>query len=119
MEAVRDLDGLRGALPGAFRIRTRPIARDNLYARMRPEPLRYRRGCPIWQQGDGLATFQVHEDRAIRVAFPQCPIIYAQDPGCGQVRRQMAAAGTRAAATMERGAGTQSGWPSLRHDQRS
>src|SRR6266851_8758869 len=83
MEAVRDLERLRGALPRALRIGTRPIAGDDLHTRMRLEPLRHRHGRALWQEGDGLAALQVDEERAIGVAFPQRPVIHAQHPGRG------------------------------------
>ena len=88
MEAIRDLGRLWGALLGAFGIRTRPIPRDHLHAGVRPEPLRHRRGRPVWQQGNGLAALQVDEDRAVGVAFPQRPVVHPQHAGgrCGWLR---------------------------------
>ena len=86
MKAVGDLGRLWGALPGALGIRTRPIARDDLHTRMLAPPLRHRRSRAVGQQGDGLAAFQIDEDRAIDVAFPQRPIIHPQDSGRGEVR---------------------------------
>jgi hypothetical protein len=89
MEAVRDL-GRRGrALPGAFSIGTRPIARDDLHPGMLPEPLRQRLGGALWQERHGLAALQVHQDRAIGVPFPQGEVIHTKHPGRGEQRGRL------------------------------
>ena len=91
MKAVRDLGRLGRALPSAFSIGTRAIARDDLHAGMLPEPLRQGFGRALWQQGHGLAALQVHQDRAIGVPFPQGEVIHPQHPGRGERRGRLLA----------------------------
>jgi hypothetical protein len=79
MEAIRNLDGSRDALPCAFRIRARPIPCDHLHAGVLAQPLRDRLGRALREQGRGLPALQIHQDRAISVAFPQCKVIHAED----------------------------------------
>jgi hypothetical protein len=55
------------------------------------EPLRKRVARAVWEERNGLAAFQVHEDGAIRVAFPHRPIIHAQDPGRQEARLRLLA----------------------------
>src|SRR6266446_2188525 len=122
MEAVRDLDRLRGALPRALRIGTRPIAGDDLHTRMRLEPLRHRHGRALWQEGDGLAALQVDEDRAVGVAFAQRPVIHAQHPGRRGVRLRLpteqAQERVPADSQVPRVAEAYPGFPAQRHAER-
>jgi len=57
-------------------IPTAPLPRDHLHPGVRPEPLRHRLGHPIREQGHRLPALQVHQDRAIRVPFPQGEIVH-------------------------------------------
>ena len=91
MKAIGDLRGRGGPLTRSICIGGRAIARDDLHPRVVPEPLRQCGALTVWEERDGLAAFQVHEDGAIRLAFPQCPIIHAQDPGRRQVRLRLLA----------------------------
>jgi hypothetical protein len=91
VEAIRHLGRRRCPVPGAVGIGFGPIPRAHLHARVGLEPLGERVALAVRQQGDGLAAFQVHEDGAIGVAFPQRPIIDAQDAGRGKVRRRLPA----------------------------
>ena len=91
VEAIRHLGRRRRPVPGAVSIGFGPIPRDHLHARVGLEPLCERVALAVRKQGDGLAAFQVHEDGAIRVAFPQRPIIHAQDAGRGKVRLRLPA----------------------------
>jgi hypothetical protein len=83
MQAIGDLGGGGGSMPCP--VGGRAVARDHLAPRMVLEPLRQRVALAVWEERHGLAAFQVHEDGAIRVAFPHCPIIHAQDPGRREV----------------------------------
>jgi hypothetical protein len=89
MKAIGDLCGRGGPLPRPIGVGSRAIARDDLHPRVVPEPLRQRGALTVWEERDGLAALEIHEDGAIRLAFPQCPIIHAQDPGRGQVRLRL------------------------------
>ena len=91
MEAVRDLGRRRRAVPSAFRIGTRPIARDDLHPGMLPEPLCQGRRRAFWQERHGLAALQVDQDRAISVPFPQGEIIHSKHPGRGERRGRLLA----------------------------
>ena len=91
MEAVRDLGGRGRAVPSAFRIGARPIARDDLHPGMLPEPLRQGLRGALWQERHGLAALQVHQDRAIGVPFPQGEVIHPQHPGRGERRGRLLA----------------------------
>ena len=81
MEAIRHLGRLRCPSPCAVGIGFRAIPRDHLHAGVPLEPLRKRVALAVWQEGDGLAALQVHEDGAIGVAFPQRPVINTQHAG--------------------------------------
>jgi hypothetical protein len=91
MEAVRDLRGVGRALARTLGIGARPIPRDDLHPGMLPEPLRHGLGGPILEEFHGLAAFEIHQDRAIRMPFPQRKIVHPQHPGCGQRRGWLAA----------------------------
>jgi hypothetical protein len=91
MEAIGDLGGGGGSMPCPVGVGGRAVARDRLDPRMVLEPLRQRVALAVWEECHGLAAFQVHEDGAIRVAFPHRPIIHAQDPGRREVRLRLSA----------------------------
>jgi hypothetical protein len=56
MEAIRQLDGLRGPVPGPVGRGFRPIPRAHLHAGVGLEPLRERVTLAVREQGDGLAV---------------------------------------------------------------
>ena len=89
VEAIRHLGGLRRTVPGAVGIGFRAIPRDHLHARVGLEPLRERVALAVREQGDGLAAFQIDEDRAIRVAFAQGEIVHPQHAGRGERRGRL------------------------------
>ena len=91
MKAISNLGRLGRALTSALGIGARPIPRNHLHPGGLPEPLRHRLGRALRQECYGLAALQVHEDRAIGMAFPQCPIIHAQHAGCRGLRLRLAA----------------------------
>jgi hypothetical protein len=70
MKAIGDLRGRGGPVPRPIGIGSRAIARNDLHPRVVPEPLRPRGTLTVWEERDGLAALEVHEDGAIRVAFP-------------------------------------------------
>ena len=76
MKAVRHLRGARGAVACALGIRTGPIPCDHLHPRVLAQPLRHRFGGPLREQRHGLSTFQIHQDRAIGLTFPQSEIVH-------------------------------------------
>jgi hypothetical protein len=51
---------------------------------MLPQPLRHGVSDAIREQGHGLPTFQIHQDRAIGVPFPQGKVIHAEHSGRGK-----------------------------------
>jgi hypothetical protein len=77
MKAIGDLGGGGGPMTRPVGVGGRTVARDHLDPRMVLEPLRKRGALAVWEERHGLAAFQVHEDGAIRVAFPHRPIIHA------------------------------------------
>jgi hypothetical protein len=91
MKAVRNLDGGRGALACTLSVGLGAVACDHLHSRMLPEPLRQGLGRALRQQGHRLPEFQVHQDGAIRVAFPQGEIVHTEDLGCGKRRGRLPA----------------------------
>ena len=101
MKTVRDLGRLGRALPSAFRIGARPIPGDHLHSGVRPEPLGHRLGGPIREELHGLAAFEIHQDRAIRMPFPQRKIVHTQHPGGGQRRGWLAAEPTQQGVTAD------------------
>jgi hypothetical protein len=57
---------------------------------MLPEPLRHGLGRPIREECDRLVAFQIHEDGAIGVPFPQGEIVHPEHPGRGHTgQRQL------------------------------
>jgi hypothetical protein len=89
MKPVRDLRGGRGPLARALGIRTRPIPCDHLHAWMCPEPLGHRLSRPIRQERHRLTALQVHQDRAVGLAFAEGEIVYTKDRGRGTRRDRM------------------------------
>ena len=58
---------------------------------MLPEPLRHRLGRALRQECHGLATLQVHQDRARGVPFAQGEVIHPKHPGRGERRGRLLA----------------------------
>lgn len=77
--AVRDLLGVRRALPNAFGVHTRPVSRNDLHARMLLKPSGQGRGTAVGEQVDRSVCLQVHQDGAVGVAFPEGPVVHTQD----------------------------------------
>jgi hypothetical protein len=91
MKPIRNLRRGGGSLPCPISIGGRAIAGDDLDPRMLLEPLRQRGTLAVWQERDGLMAFQVDEDGAICVAFPEGEIVHSQHGGRGQWRRWLPA----------------------------
>jgi hypothetical protein len=85
--AVRDLDRVRGAVPGALGVIAGPVPADHLRARMRLQPGLQGAGFPVRQQLDRLARRDVHQDGPVDLAAPQGEIIDPQDLRGGAGRR--------------------------------
>jgi len=81
METVRDLRGVGRALACTLGIRARPIPRDDLHPGMLPQPLRDGLGGTIREEFHGLAACEIHQDRAIRMPFPQRKIVHPSTLG--------------------------------------
>jgi hypothetical protein len=86
MKPIGDLRRRGGSLTRSICIGGRAVACDHLDPRVVLEPLRQRGTLAVWEERDRLVAFQVHKDSAIRAAFPERPIIHAQDAGRRQVR---------------------------------
>ncbi len=71
MEAIGNLDGVGCAAAGAFGVRFRAIAHDDLDARMRAPPDSERLSIPFGNQINGAAGLQIHEDSGVAVPAPQ------------------------------------------------
>jgi hypothetical protein len=79
--AIGNLYGIGRALTRTFGIHAAPITANNLHARMRLQPLRNTLSRTLWQEINGLATFQIDHNRRITLAFAFGSIINA-DLGC-------------------------------------
>lgn len=77
---VCHLLGLRSPAPGTFGVGTGPVTADNLGFRMAAQPGGQRLGVPARQHIDRAASFQVHQDRGVRVALAQREVVDPEDP---------------------------------------
>ena len=71
VKPVRDLNRRGRALACAICIGFGAVSRDDLHARVAAEPLCEGVGVAITEERDRPASLQVHQDRAIRVTFPE------------------------------------------------
>jgi hypothetical protein len=78
VEAIRNLSRMRRPLARGVRIKTSPVAADNLDVRMPLEPVSRGSGRAIRQQVHHLTTLQIHDDRPEIRAFPPSPFIDAR-----------------------------------------
>jgi hypothetical protein len=90
VKPISDLGGLGGPMARPIGIGSGPIARDDLYSRVGPQPLRQGLCFPIGQQGDRLPAFQIDQDGPIGLAFPEREIIDAQDSWRAVARERQA-----------------------------
>jgi hypothetical protein len=81
VKAVRDLDRVGGALPGAVRVGSRSIPGDHADAGMGLQPEGHGFGLTIGQEGERSLPFQIDEHRPIRPTFPNGPIVDAEHVG--------------------------------------
>jgi hypothetical protein len=90
VKPVGDLGGLRRSLARPIGIGSGSVARDDLYPRVGPQPLRQGLGLTIGQQGDRLPAFQIDQYGPISLAFAQGEIVDAQDPWRAVARERQA-----------------------------
>jgi hypothetical protein len=76
---VRHLLGLRSPAAGAFGVGTGPVTADHLDFWMAEQPGGQRLGVPTRQHIDRTPSFQVHQDRGIRVTLTQREIVDPED----------------------------------------
>jgi hypothetical protein len=91
VKAVGHLNRRRRSLPGTIGIRFGAVARDDLHARVVAEPLCEGVGVSITEERDRPPPLQVDQDRAIRVTFPERPVIDAKDRGRRKARQRLTA----------------------------
>lgn len=78
MPAIRDLDGIRGALARTVGIGAGPIARDHLYTGVLAQPGGQSLGLAVWQEVNDGVALQVDQRRAVVVAAAPGPVVNAQ-----------------------------------------
>jgi hypothetical protein len=78
MKAIRDLNGIRGSLPSALRVGAAAVTSNDLDAGMRLQPVGQCLGPPIGEQVDHAAALEVHQDRAILLAFALGPVVHPE-----------------------------------------
>ena len=86
MKAVRNLGRSGCSVPCALGIGARAVPGNHLDPRMGLEPLRHGIGRALREEGHGLATLQIHQDRAIGMPFAQGKIVHPEHPGRGEDR---------------------------------
>nr|WP_245685698.1 hypothetical protein [Streptomyces yerevanensis] len=77
---VRRLPGLGSPAPGTFGVSAGPVRADHLDFRMAAQPVGERVGVPARQHIDRATSFQVHQDRGVRVALAQREVVDPKDP---------------------------------------
>jgi hypothetical protein len=85
MEAIRDLGGGGSPLAGALGRGVPAVPCDHLAPGMFLEPLGDGLGVPLRQASEGLAAFEIHEPRAIRLAVAEREIVHPKDRGSGSL----------------------------------
>ncbi len=88
MEAVRDLNGIRGALPRALGVGAAAVAGNDLDAGMLLQPGGQGLSLTVREQVDHAAAFQVHQDRPILLAFALRPVVHPEHAGRPSVARR-------------------------------
>ena len=79
--SIRDLHGLRCALPDGISIGAGTVTGDNLDPVVTPQLGRERVGLAVGQKVDDLVAFQVDQDRPVVLAAPPRPVIDSQHAG--------------------------------------
>jgi hypothetical protein len=78
VKPIGDLSGFWRPVASPIGIGFRPIAGNNLHARMRSEPLGQGLGLTIGQQSDRLPAFHVNQHGAVGLACTEREIVHAQ-----------------------------------------
>jgi hypothetical protein len=78
MPAIRDLQGIRCALPDTVCVGAGAVARDDLHSAMALQPRREGRGLAIGQKVDHPVALQIDQDGAVVLAAPPGPVIDRQ-----------------------------------------
>ena len=81
VEAIRNLDCVGGALPGAVRIGSGAIAADHVDAGMRLSPQGHGLGLTIGQEGERSMPLEINQDGPIGLTFPNGPVVDAEHLG--------------------------------------
>ena len=91
VKAVGHLNRRRRPLACTIFIGFGAVSRGDLHARVGAEPLGERVGVSILEAGDRSPLLQVHQDRAIRVTFPERPVIDPKPRGRRKARQRQTA----------------------------
>ena len=91
VKTIRHLNRRRRPLSCAIFIGFGAVSRDDLHARVGAEPLGERVGVSIIQERYRSPLLQVHQDRAIRVTFPERPVIDPKNRGRRKARQRQTA----------------------------
>jgi len=81
VKAIRDLHSVRSATLGSFCVSCSAIPSDDLHPGMRAEPTSEGVRLPVWEQLDGTAFLEIHQDGAVVAALAFGPIVDSEDAG--------------------------------------
>lgn len=82
VEAVGDVDGVRGAEPGGFGVGGGAVAADDLHSGVGGQPGAHGFDGAVGQQVGRAAGLDVHQDGRVGVALAQCELIDPQHTRC-------------------------------------